>query len=112
VTTSDTPPSDEAMLAHFGVKGMKWGQRKAQLSEAASRIRNPTGREKATVAAGAAAVAVLMHKTGTLMPTMALTGRLAYNGSAFVAEKGLNMLSTPVFMPYFWIKPLGVGAIS
>jgi hypothetical protein len=71
VIAADKPPLEEVYLAHFGIKGMKWGVRKQQDSSGSSGSSGPHltptqhKAAKAVAIAGSVAIAaVLLHKGG------------------------------------------------
>jgi hypothetical protein len=47
LTHSDKPPLDDDILIHYGIKGMRWGQRKNQDYPGASRATNKEARKDA-----------------------------------------------------------------
>ena len=70
---TEKPPLDEYLLAHFGIKGMKWGKRKVRpdeqkrkdtFSPAAKAERIRRIRNGALVVGGAVAVGLLLSKRG------------------------------------------------
>lgn len=64
---AEKPPLEAVHLAHFGVKGMKWGSRKSR-SANASKQKMSTGKKVAiglgVAAVGAAAVTLALTRTG------------------------------------------------
>lgn len=64
--TAEKPPLEEAYLEHFGIKGMRWGQR----SKSGSSNKKMSAKKKVAigvgVAVGAAAVAFAMTRSGKI----------------------------------------------
>jgi hypothetical protein len=92
MTTFDKPSLDEVYLEHFGIKGMRWGQRKAASSSSSSSSSGAsthpvfTTKQKvvATAALGSAAAISVLAVTGNLGSVSAGAGRLAGNGAKAV----------------------------
>jgi hypothetical protein len=84
------PPLDEALLIHYGVKGMKWGVHHTRPDEAERRARfSPKAKKIAAgvaVAGGAAAAAYLIAKHGN------------------VPANSMGRLSKPNLKPSAWDK--------
>lgn len=85
------PALDDALLAHYGIKGMKWGKRKQRTPEEQQRIsaRNKKVAKIAvgvTVAAGAVAVAVILSRNGGIKASAATAKAAAAKGAAWVAR--------------------------
>lgn len=93
------PPLAEAYFEHAGVKGMKWGSRKARPegSDTYATV-TITQRQKrqAMAAVGLVAVAAIMYKTGTLKPAALGGSRLALRGTKAVGKLLGKGLSVPV----------------
>lgn len=99
-------------LEHYGVRGMKWGQKRRDLQRsAADAIKDP----KTSAAVGAAAVGSVLYATGTLKPTAIVSGKAAVFGlsktggllvkvGAFVGNKVVDGAITVVGVPYNMIK--------
>lgn len=103
----EQPPLEGVYIAHFGVKGMKWGQRKVdQISAKAKQVATPSSwnhdQKKVAAYSGAAATAVVLNQVGALKPLLTHTARFTYLGTAFVAEKllnvGVTVIGTPIEM--------------
>ena len=62
---AEKPPLDEELLAHYGIKGMRWGRRKAELPVAPKPPRKKWSTKK-KVAVGAAVVAGYAFTVGYL----------------------------------------------
>lgn len=103
------PPLDEALLMHFGVKGMKWGVRHRRPDEAERRARFSPKAKKVALAtagiAGALAVAYLLNRHGnTKISAGGLTDRNSPLYSKMTAGKkaasytmnNKRTMSTPV----------------
>lgn len=85
------PPLDELYLAHFGIKGMKWGFRKerSKSSDVASVSRDNAGglhitqsqKRKAIAAAGVLAVGSALYATGNLKAASIGGTKLAARGA-------------------------------
>lgn len=96
------PPLRGVYLAHYGKKGMKWGQRKAAVSEAIkSRLpeRETVKRVRNTALLGAAGVASILYATGTLRPTASFIGGRTVHGAAWVGSKTLDGAVTAIGTP-------------
>lgn len=95
----EQPPLSGVYVAHFGVKGMKWGQRKVDaISAKAKQAANPRTwtREQQKVAAigGAAATAVVLNKFGALRPVLLTTSKYTLKGIGAVSSMALNGVLT------------------
>lgn len=80
----EKPPLNEELLVHFGVRGMKWGQRKdraqAKIKEAVGNI-STKQKIEATAAIGAAATIGVLAATGNLKAAASGSGKLALSGA-------------------------------
>lgn len=84
---NEKPSLDAVYLSHYGVKGMRWGQR-----------RNAK-KSRATAAVGATTVASLLYATGTLKPTASFVGGRSVHGAAWVGNKVLQGTITVIGTP-------------
>ncbi len=69
--TDTKPPLDEALLKHYGVKGMKWGVRRSDEQLERARKYRPTTKQKQVaigtlIGIGVGAAAAIMISTGTV----------------------------------------------
>lgn len=78
----DKPALDEDLLVHFGVKGMRWGRRKASSSDGSSDKKPMSTKKKVAIGAGvaagvagAAAVAYMMSRRGKVPVRQVLGNR-------------------------------------
>lgn len=85
----DKPPLDDELLAHFGIPGMKWGQRKGYIPVGRPGGARPAPQSQQSqghalmkklaigggIVAGVAAGAYLLSKTGTRPSARAMTSR-------------------------------------
>lgn len=96
------PPLRSVYLAHYGTKGMKWGQRKAAVSNAIkSRLpeRETVKKVRNTALLGSAGVASILYATGTLRPTLSFIGGRSVHGAAWVGSKTLDGAVTAIGTP-------------
>jgi hypothetical protein len=118
VIAANQPPLAEAYLEHFGVKGMKWGQRKSGTSSKRSKALKIGG--AAAVAAGAA-VAVTVLARGGRLPIGRSTATRAAKGRAAAArisdqavwKKNVNSVLSDMRSANAdqdrWMRSLGLG---
>jgi hypothetical protein len=95
----EQPPLSGVYMAHFGVKGMKWGQRKVDaISAKAKQAATPTNwnrkQVKTAVIVGSAATAAGLNKFGALKPTLLFTSRYTLKGVGAVSSMAFNGLLT------------------
>lgn len=98
----DKPPLHGVYLAHFGVKGMKWGQRKAAISEAVkSRMpeQETIARAKGIALGGSVAVGSILYATGKLKTTTSFVVGRGVHGAAWVGSKTLDGAITAIGTP-------------
>lgn len=75
IQSLDKPSLEAVYLAHFGVRGMHWGQRKKSSSGSGKRRKLTPEQRKRIVMLGAASVAATLYATGNLGRTASLTAR-------------------------------------
>lgn len=90
---SQKPPLEEAYLAHFGVKGMKWGVRKDKRF-----TEQQIKRTKKVATAGAIATAAILHRHGKLVSSSVAVGGAVGKGIGWV---GSNVLGGALSATYF-----------
>lgn len=107
MSVDQKPPLDELYLAHFGIKGMKWGFRKDQSgnSGVASVYNNAGGinisksqKRKAIAAVGVVAVGSALYATGNLKAATVGGTKLAVTGAVaatkIIAKVGAYTVKT------------------
>lgn len=90
----DKPSLEAVYLAHFGVRGMHWGQRKATSSGSEKKRKLTPEQKKRIVMLGAASVAATLYATGNLGRTVALTAR----GLGFVTGSIFTGLASATYV--------------
>lgn len=87
MTTFDKPPLEAVYIAHFGVKGMKWGVRRFRPSVSRSDVKNFLKRNSGKIVLGSAAVVgKVLHTHGKLGVTAATTAKFTGRSVAFAAR--------------------------
>lgn len=108
MSVGQKPPLDELYLAHFGIRGMRWGVRKArsESSDVAPGSRDNAGglnitqaqKRKAIAAAGVVAVGSVLYATGNLKAAAIggtkLAARGAVAGTKIIAKVGVYTIKT------------------
>jgi hypothetical protein len=89
VIAADKPPLEGVYLAHFGIKGMKWGQRKAPEEGAPRRPGLSSRNQKLVTAAfvaGTVAVGAVMLSRGNVSVWNSNSNRIALGGAKMSAS--------------------------
>lgn len=106
---AEKPPLDEDLLAHYGIKGMKWGMRKAKevASAPARRIREKgyDPKKVAKTAAVVGAVGYLATRPATRGASLALIKKSVSIGSAAAGKvlRGVGHVAAKS------VRPLAIG---